>query len=656
MESGVTINHVLLFSTDVLKYSALVDALREENITVDTLNDTTLEHGFRASEVDLILFDRSHEGMIQDMCQKCTSSVIPIADHPGDLDKFQNTYPFYVIWSVDGTNPEVLKTRLVTYARFTQKEKKQPTEVADTDISSLKLRMLYDLLLSLDDHLRLSDALSVAAKYFDSLIHYDLLFFYSLWSDNIVLLNGESVSPRLKDAIHILSVAFLTEKNPEMASMIPGFRYSDSENPVRDERIRDFLLFPFPSGGRFSGIIGFLSYKNDVYTESDQHFFEDLTRQIQSILQHLESIVRKKQEQQILTIFDQINDAVAIVDLNNESSYINQYLQDLMGKYQKILPFEELKKFFPQEWDKIREICIEDKKVYRHKVFIGENKADCLVFDTVTDRFRNLPFIENGLIMVARNITDNQRVEDMKADLISNVSHELKTPVAIVKEYASLMADGIGGTLSKDHQEFNAIIAKNLERLERLINNVFDVMKSERTRRKQQITQVDIPGLIREVVDLFKVRYVSKKMTLTTQVKENLPAILADRDGLMQVLVNFVENAYKYSDEGSEVIIFADIRKDGNLYMYVKDHGRGIAKKDQDKIFQRFFRTGLDLERLPGAGLGLSITKDIVEQMGGEIWFESELNKGTTFYVSIPPLRNEEPWTSVQGNRRKNTD
>jgi signal transduction histidine kinase len=76
--------------------------------------------------------------------------------------------------------------------------------------------------------------------------------------------------------------------------------------------------------------------------------------------------------------------------------------------------------------------------------------------------------------------------------------------------------------------------------------------------------------------------------------------------------------------------------------MYVKDHGRGIAKKDQDKIFQRFFRTGLDLERLPGAGLGLSITKDIVEQMGGEIWFESELNKGTTFYVTIPGLLNEE--------------
>jgi two-component system sensor histidine kinase VicK len=312
-----------------------------------------------------------------------------------------------------------------------------------------------------------------------------------------------------------------------------------------------------------------------------------------------------------------------------------------MGKYQKIIPYKELIHFFPQDWDKVQKTCIEDKKIYRHKVFLGESKADRLVFDTVTDRFQNLPFIENGLILVARNITDNQRVEDMKADLISNVSHELKTPVAIVKEYVSLMADGIGGTLSPDHQEFVFIIAKNLERLERLINNVFDVMKTDKTRRKQQITDVYIPDLIQEVVDLFKVRYASKNMTLTTKVKKDLPTIPTDRDALMQILVNFVENAYKYSDENSEVIIFADIRKDGDLYMYVKDHGRGIAKKDQDKIFQRFFRTGLDLERLPGAGLGLSITKDVVEQMGGEIWFESELNKGTTFYVTIPGLLNE---------------
>jgi signal transduction histidine kinase len=642
MVSGVSIKHVLFLTDDGLKFSALADAFRKENITVKTLNDTPAGSAFVEPAPDLVLFDLSHESAVLNHRETCPACFIPIAHTPDNVDAFQNTWPFSIIWSVDGDHPDILMHRLMSFTRLSRGILPTSEKMTDGNTALIKLNILNDLLLSLDDHLRLSDALSVAAKYFDRVIHYDLLFFYSLWSDNIVLLSGEGVSPRLKDAIHILSETFLEEKNPEMTRMIPDFRYSDSENPVRDERIRDSLLFPFPSSGRFSGIIGFLSHKNDVYKESDRSFFEDLTRQIETILNHLENIVRKKQEQQILTIFDQINDAVAIIDLQKESAYVNHYFQDLMGKYQKIIPYEELIHFFPQDWEKVQKTCIEDKKVYRHKVFLGENKADRLVFDTVTDRFRNLPFIENGLILVARNITDNQQVEDMKADLISNVSHELKTPVAIVKEYVSLMADGIGGTLSPDHQEFNTIIAKNLERLERLINNVFDVMKTEKTRRKQQITDVDIPDLIQEVVDLFKVRYASKNMTLTTKVKKDLPTIPADRDALMQILVNFVENAYKYSEENSEVIIFADIRKDGDLYMYVKDHGRGIAKKDQDKIFQRFFRTGLDLERLPGAGLGLSITKDIVEQMGGEIWFESELNKGTTVFVTIPGLLNEE--------------
>jgi len=638
MVSGVSIKNVLFLTDGDMKYSALADVFRKENITVKTLNDAPTESAFIELKPDLVLFDLSHERSVLNHWEIHPACFIPITHNPEDMDAFQSTWPFYIIWSVDGDHPDILMHRLLSFTRLSRGILPRSDDLTDGNTALIKLNILNDLLLSLDDHLRLSDALSAAAKYFDRMIHYDLLFFYSLWSDNIVLLSGESVSPRLKDAIHILSKAFLEEKNPEMSRMIPDFRYSDSENPVRDERIRDSLLFPFPSTGRFSGIIGFLSYKNNVYQDNDRTFFEDLTRQIETILGHLENIVRKKQEQQILTVFDQINDAMAIIDLQKELAYVNHYFQDLMGKYQKIIPYEELKNLFSQDWDKVQETCLKDKKVYRHKVFLGENKADRLVFDTVTDRFRNLPFIENGLILVARNITDNQRVEDMKADLISNVSHELKTPVAIVKEYVSLMADGIGGTLSKDHQEFNSIIAKNLERLERLINNVFDVMKTERTRRKQKITDVDIPDLIQEVVDLFKVRYASKNMILTTRVKDDLPPIPADRDVLMQILINFVENAYKYSDENSEVIIFADIRKDGNLYMYVKDHGRGIAKKDQDKIFQRFFRTGLDLERLPGVGLGLSITKDIVEQMGGEIWFESELNKGTTFYVSIPPM------------------
>jgi len=633
MESGKSVKYVLLFSSNTQKYTSLIEAFRSKGCSVNVLNATNILDDHKNLPPDLVLFDREYENDMHEISQTYGDlDLIPIAETETELEQFHGNWPFFVVWSWDSGHVSLLTDRLI---RFFQNNKESAV-LNPINSDKIKLNILKDILLSLDDHLRLSDALSTAARYFDAIVPYDLLFFYSLWSDNIVLLNGESVSPRLKDAIHVISKNYLLEHASDMINTIPDFRYSDSTDPVEDEGIRDSLLLTFPGSGRFSGIIGMLSYKENVYSTENFMFFQELTSGIEKILKHIESIVRKKQEQQIFSVFDQINDIAAIIDLNSKQAYINQFFQNLTGVYRKVITFDELKEFFNQNWDAVIKSCIDEKKVYRHKVFIGKHIKDRLVFDTVTDRFRSLPFIENGLILVARDITDNQRVEDMKADLISNVSHELKTPVAIVKEYVSLMADGIGGTLSEDHQEFNQIISNNLERLERLINNVFDVIKSEKSKRKPQITKIDVNGLIKEVLDLFKVRYSSKSMTLKTEIGDNLPYIHSDRDLLIQVLVNLVENAYKYSNEGSEVIISADVPDNKEFCVAVKDNGRGIAKKDQDKIFQRFFRTGLDLERLPGAGLGLSITKDLIEQIGGEIWFTSELNKGSTFYVKVP--------------------
>jgi len=633
MASGTPVKHVLLFSSHTQKYKSLIESFHSADCSVHVVNDHDLYNDFKYTDFDLVLFDLEHEKDIIEIFKASGDlNAVPLAETESELKRFQGSWPFSVIWSWDSGHVSLLTDRLIRFFRNNKKTAGMHPDNTDT----IKFNILNEILLSLDDHLRLSDALSTAARYFDSVVQYDLLFFYSLWSDNIVLLNGESVSPRLKDAIHVITKNYLLEHASDMINMIPEFRYSDSTDPLGEEGIRDSLLLTFPGSGRFTGIIGMLSYCDNVYSSENFTFFQELTSGIERILKHIESIVRKKQEQQIFSVFDQINDLAAIVDLNRQQAYINQYFQNLMGNYQKVISFHELKEFFTQNWDGVIKSCIDEKKVYRHKVFIGKDMKDRLVFDTVTDRFRSLPFIENGLILVARDITDNQRVEDMKADLISNVSHELKTPVAIVKEYVSLMTDGIGGTLSEDHQEFNQIISNNLERLERLINNVFDVIKSEKSRRKPEINKIEVAELVKEVVDLFQVRYSSKSMKLTTNIQDNLPAIHSDRDLLIQILVNLVENAYKYSDEGTEVVISADVRNHKEFYVAVKDHGRGIAKKDQDKIFQRFFRTGLDLERLPGAGLGLSISKDLVEQMGGEIWFTSELNKGSTFYVKIP--------------------
>lgn len=232
-----------------------------------------------------------------------------------------------------------------------------------------------------------------------------------------------------------------------------------------------------------------------------------------------------------------------------------------------------------------------------------------------------------------------------KSEFVSFVAHELKNPMTSIKGYAELLASGAVGPISEMQSNFLNTIRSNTERMKTIVEDLNDNSKIEAGRLRLEFRAVDVAELVEDAMRSLSKQMEEKKQTAIINVPASLPKIWADRTRISQVLVNLVSNAYKYTPESGELVVSAEHSDNiwdpqGSpqvVHIWVKDNGIGIAPEDQKKIFQKFFRSEDDQARKsPGTGLGLNITRSLVEMQGGKIWFESEFRKGTTFHFTIP--------------------
>jgi len=238
-----------------------------------------------------------------------------------------------------------------------------------------------------------------------------------------------------------------------------------------------------------------------------------------------------------------------------------------------------------------------------------------------------------------------QKANVAKSDFVSFVAHELKNPMTSIKGYTELLAAGAVGSVNDMQMNFLNTIRSNVERMSTLVSDLNDNSKIEAGRLRLEYKATDVIDLVEDVIRSTKRQIEEKKQTLVTQVKADLPPIWADGTRVGQVLTNLVSNAHKYTPEGGQIEFGAEACLNqwdpegaaAVVHMWVKDTGIGISIDDQQKIFQKFFRSEDSKAReAPGTGLGLNITKSLVEMQGGKIWFESEFRKGTTFHFTIP--------------------
>jgi PAS domain S-box-containing protein len=244
---------------------------------------------------------------------------------------------------------------------------------------------------------------------------------------------------------------------------------------------------------------------------------------------------------------------------------------------------------------------------------------------------------EGRLVRVILNVVDITRfrqAEELKSTFVSVVSHELKTPVALIKGYAETLRRDDAEWDSETMQESLDVIAEEADHLTHLIDSLLEASRIQAGGLKLQLTDVDLPRLAEKIVDGFRTQTNIHSFELDFQA--DLPLVWGDPERLREVLSNLVSNAVKYSPDGGTVWVGG--RVDGNgATVYVADQGIGIPPEEQARIFDRFHRveTGLH-RRTEGTGLGLYLVKAIVEAHGGRVWVESAPGRGSIFMFTLP--------------------
>lgn len=234
-----------------------------------------------------------------------------------------------------------------------------------------------------------------------------------------------------------------------------------------------------------------------------------------------------------------------------------------------------------------------------------------------------------------------KEVDQMKDEFISMASHELRTPVTSIRGYTSMVLDGTFGEINEKVKNSLAMVGSSADRLANLVEDLLNVSRIEQGRLKTDNKPTDISGIIKEIVAELKVQADEKKLELALVPQAGkLPLINIDSDRFKQVLINIIGNAIKYTKDG-KVEIFTDVKNNGKtLELKVKDTGVGISAKDKQRLFEKFYRVQNDATKnITGTGLGLWITKKIIELMGGEIMIDSIENVGTQVTLSFSTVK-----------------
>lgn len=244
---------------------------------------------------------------------------------------------------------------------------------------------------------------------------------------------------------------------------------------------------------------------------------------------------------------------------------------------------------------------------------------------------------QQNLALSAAN-TELRRLGEIKSNFVSTAAHELRSPLASIIGFTELLIDQEFGALNDQQLDALYIVQQNGKRQLDITNNLLDVTRIETGYIDLLLQPESLTALVETIAAELHPQLQDKEQHLTLRATPNLPLALLDNTRAKQIVSNLLNNAIKYTPQGGTIIVnIAPAQAEGFLQVTIADTGMGITKKDQEKLFSRFFRGENATDNsIQGTGLGLHITRSLVELHGGKIWFESELNQGSIFSVTFP--------------------
>ena len=241
-------------------------------------------------------------------------------------------------------------------------------------------------------------------------------------------------------------------------------------------------------------------------------------------------------------------------------------------------------------------------------------------------------------VIVIHDVSKERQLERVRADFVANVSHELRTPLTTIRGYAETLLSE-DATRTKAQEKFVVKILNHAARLSRLVSELLELSRLESGDVELKRTLCHLNAFHAPILDVFEPILEESALVLKWEIPESLPEVSLDQQLFMQVLVNLIDNAIKYTPDGGRITVSAEPRTSEALevIVHIKDTGIGIPMESQPRVFERFYRVDKGRAReMGGTGLGLAITKHIVLCHDGEIWLESSLGEGSVFHVAIP--------------------
>jgi PAS domain S-box-containing protein len=384
----------------------------------------------------------------------------------------------------------------------------------------------------------------------------------------------------------------------------------------------------------------------------------NLYKLIREQAERLGGMLRSEQEEasRSQAILEAVADGVLVTDAENRISFLNASAERILGIRSEKVTSQTLNDFSglfgkaANIWHEIIREWSETPSAYQE----GDTYAEQLELEDgrivlvhlAPVMLRGKDFL--GTVSIFRDITHEVEVDRLKSEFVATVSHELRTPMTSIRGYVDILLMGAAGALTENQTHFLDIIRSNTERLNILVTDLLDVSRLESGKITLTPQPLALEGIAQDVVEDVSRRSEEeeKPMSFSLDTEADLPLVYADPDRLRQIINNLVENAYHYTPENGQVKVFVHrADKADEVQIDVKDNGVGIAPKDVEQVFDRFYR-GEDplVLATPGTGLGLSIVQQLVEMHKGRIWVESSglEGEGSTFSFTIPIYRKAE--------------
>ena len=338
------------------------------------------------------------------------------------------------------------------------------------------------------------------------------------------------------------------------------------------------------------------------------------------------------QESKTAIILERMDDGVIAFSMQKQIIHINGAakrfadLTESEDTYEKVMKKLKLK----IDFDKV--LYLSNYKNIEEKANVNDN-----VLSVVLVPFHNERLLPMGVIMILKNITENEKLNNMRKEFVANVSHELKTPLCSIKGYSETIMDR---DLSTDEiKSFAHVINSEANRMDRIVADLLQLSRFDYKKNVWDRDKLNIDDLAKQVVENLQYVAQEKKHNLKCIVNMIPGPVLASKDAIQQVMINILTNSIKYTPDGGEITVYVGAAG-GKAYLKFVDNGIGIPEKDLKRIFERFYRVDKARSRqMGGTGLGLSIVKEIVQAHEGTIEMKSEEGIGTEVIVTLPIMK-----------------